>query len=336
MFRLFQSIFETGAAEQGRYPETLVKAAIERAIDGTDPRLRALPGCARKMRAAVIRAIDHVVNLVEQLPAPIEVSRNCYGDDRRLAVFFPSVERMQQVMSTGGVLGDFVQHGGGIATDRVIALLLMDKQERNVLGVEQQGDIVVHEVPQVTVGFANHRLLDPADAEDETRRLLKRRAYDHLLGIALGRIESAGKQRTGLEQQCKLLGRKLRALETGGWSFKATGKASDLPALEAQLEEIQQQLRDLGSDTGTLRFHLDTLNDVLGRAEEQLWATRTTLIVDRKGIKREQPSDTAAEVALDELHSATGQTAIMVLVSVPRGEIGTRGDLLKEAQRYLG
>jgi hypothetical protein len=166
--------------------------------------------------------------------------------------------------------------------------------------------------------------------------LLKRRAYDHLLGIALGRIESAGKERTGLEQQCKLLGRKLRALETGGWSFKATGKASDLPALEAQLEEIQQQLRDLGSDTGTLRFHLDTLNDVLGRAEEQLWATRTTLIVDRKGIKREQPSDTAAEVALDELHSATGQTAIMVLVSVPRGEIGTRGDLLKEAQRYLG
>jgi hypothetical protein len=338
MFELFRSFFEAGHSATGKYPESLVTFAIERAIDGTDPRLRALPGHARKLRSAVIHAIDHVISLVETLPPPVDVSQQGFGEDRRLSGYFPTADRMREVLSAGGVLGDFAQRTGGIGADRIVALMMMEKQERTVLGVEQKGEMVVYDVPQVTVGFVNHRLVDPASAEEETRRMLKRRAFDHLLSIALGRIETAGKERAGLEQQCKLLGRKLRTLEAGGWGFEAagSGKAADLPALEAQLEEIQKQLRELGSDTGTLKFHLDTLNDVLGHAEEQLWTTHPVLIIDRKGIKREQLSDDAVELKLDELNNADGRRAVTLMVSVPRGEIPTHSDLLANAQRYLG
>lgn len=337
MFELFKSFFETGRSAEGKYPESLVTFAIERAVDGTDPRLRALPGYARKLKGAVVHAIDHVIDLVEELPAAVDASRQSFGEDRRLLGYFPTVDRMQEVLSAGGVLGDFVQRTGGIGSDRIVALMMMEKQERTVLGVEQKGEMVVYDVPQVTVGFSNHRLVDPADAEAETRRLLKRRAFDHLLGIALGRIEAAGKERAGLEQQCKLLGRKLKTLQAGGWTFDPGGAAAaaDLPRLEAQLEGIQKQLRELGSDTGTLKFHLDTLNDVLGRAEEQLWVTHPSLIIDRKGIKCEQPSDDAIELTLDELNNADGRRAVALLVNVPRGEVRTRGALLSEAQRYL-
>lgn len=338
MFELFKSFFQAGRSPAAQYPESLVTFAIERAVDGTDPRVRALPGYTRKLKGAVVHAIDHVIALVEELPPPVDVGLHGFGEDRRLSGYFPTAERMQEVLGAGGVLGDFVQRTGGIGTDRIVALMMMEKQERTVLGVDQKGGMVVYDVPQVTVGFTNHRVVDPADAETETRRLLKRRAFDHLLGIALGRIEAAGKERAGLEQQCKLLGRKLRTLEAGGWTFEAggPGKAADLPKLEAQLEEIQKQLRELGSDTGTLKFHLDTLNDVLGRAEEQLWTTHPSLIIDRKGIKREQPSDDAIELKLDELNNADGRRAAALLLSVPRGEIRTRGALLSEAQRYLG
>jgi hypothetical protein len=54
------------------------------------------------------------------------------------------------------------------------------------------------------------------------------------------------------------------------------------------------------------------------------------------GIKRERATDTAPEIVLDELHSATGRTAIMLPVSIPPGELRPRSDLLAEAQRYLG
>lgn len=338
MFELFRSFFATGGPAAGKYPESLVTFAIERAVDGTDPRLRALPGYTRKLKGAVVHAIDHVIALVEGLPPAMDATRQSFGEDRRLAGYFPTADRLQEVLGAGGVLGDFVQRTGGIGSDRIVALMMMEKQERTVLGVEQQGDMVVYDVPQVTVGFSNHRLVDPADAEAETRRLLKRRAFDHLLGIALGRIEAAGKARAGLEQQCRLLGRKLRTLQAGGWTFDpaGAGQTADLPRLEAQLEDIQKQLRELGSDTGTLKFHLDTLNDVLGRAEEQLWTTHQSVIVDRKGVKREQPSDDAIELEFPELNNADGRRAVALLLSIPRGEVRRRSDRLADAQRYLG
>ena len=43
MLKLFQSFFG-GDESRGRYPESLVEAAIERTVDGTDSRLRLLPG----------------------------------------------------------------------------------------------------------------------------------------------------------------------------------------------------------------------------------------------------------------------------------------------------
>ena len=43
MLKLFQSIFGSNE-KRGQHPESLIEMAIERAVDGTYPRLRALPG----------------------------------------------------------------------------------------------------------------------------------------------------------------------------------------------------------------------------------------------------------------------------------------------------
>jgi len=77
------------------------------------------------------------------------------------------------------------------------------------------------------------------------------------------------------------------------------------------------------------------LSEVLSRAEQQLWATPITLILDRMNIKQDQARDNALEIGLEELHSASGRTAILLPVVVPRSELRPRTDLLVEAQRYL-
>lgn len=338
MFQLFQSIFGPSPPEQGRYPRQLVEAAIERALDATDPRLRFLSGYQKKLRPAVIHAIDQVMSLVDGLPPPVEVSRAVFWADSRLPAIFVSADHLQQVVSADRALADFLARPGGLAAERVVALLLMQKEERNVLGTEIQGEMVMREVPQVTVSFTGHRLLDPTAAEEETRRLLKRRAFDHLLALALGRIASAHAERVELEQQRTLLRHKLATLESGRWSFEpaGAGDTTNVAAIEAQLGEIAGQLRELGADAGTLRLHLDILIEVLGRAQEQLWSKRISLIVDRMGIKRKRATSTAAEIVLDELHSASGRTAIMLPVSIPPGELRPRSDIFAEAQRYLG
>ena len=70
MLRLFKSIFQKDDAP-GRYPDSLVREAIERAVDGTDPWLRGLSGYRRKLRPAVVAAIDHVIALVDGLQPPL-------------------------------------------------------------------------------------------------------------------------------------------------------------------------------------------------------------------------------------------------------------------------
>ena len=337
MLRLFQSIFGGAADVDGRYPERVVDAAIERALDGTDRRLRILPGYRKRLRPLVIHALDHVVRLVEGLPSPIELSRKGYGADPRLSACFASADHLREVVNADRALSDFLASTEAGVAERIIALLVTVKQERKVLGVALEGEILKRDVPQITVSFANHRVVDPATTYEETRRLLKRRAFDHLLGIALGRIAPARRERAGLEQQRALLRRKLMTLRSGRWGFdEARGKTViNVAEIEAQLAGIEEQLQGLGADAGVLQFHLDMLSEVLSRAEQQLWATPITLILDRMNIKRDQARDNALEIGLEELHSASGRTAILLPVVVPRSELRPRTDLLVEAQRYL-
>ena len=111
MLRLLQSIFASKEIKHG-YPESLVKGAIERAVDGTDPWLRTVSGYKNKLRPAVIRAIDHVIALVERLPPPIPVDLERRGDDPLLKAFFISLDEMRKIFGNDRNLAGFLTGSG--------------------------------------------------------------------------------------------------------------------------------------------------------------------------------------------------------------------------------
>src|SRR5574340_1004178 len=132
MLKLFQSIFRPGTDKLGTYPEDLIKLAIERAVDGTDRRLHALTGYKKALRPAVIHAIDHVVELVDSLPAPLELDRRNYGSDAELNAYFASVDHMNAMLSRDAEMRKWQKSPDSAAAERVYALLMMDLSERNV------------------------------------------------------------------------------------------------------------------------------------------------------------------------------------------------------------
>ena len=69
-FRLLQSIF-SGSSQPSKFDKDLMLRGIERVVDGTDPRLRAVSHYRRKLWGAVEHAIDFVVNFVNALPPAI-------------------------------------------------------------------------------------------------------------------------------------------------------------------------------------------------------------------------------------------------------------------------
>jgi len=334
MLKLFQSIFGTGV-QQGRHPESLVSAAIERAVDGTDSRLRALPGYKKQLHQSVMHAIDHVVALVDGIPAPTLAERSNYNTDLLLKALFASADRMQEVYGNDATLRDFLD-GPGKGAERVFALLLAERVEKNVLGLELAGDMLRRDVPQVTVSFRNLRLVEPTVSEADVRRLLKKRAFDHLLTLALTRIAEFKTTRTDLIRQRDLLGRKLNALKQGGWSFDAVeGNQPEPDTLVAELQEIETELSKLGTDAGALQGRLDMIADTLEHAGQQLWSEEFVFYLDNMNIQRDEKDTTAHRIALQELHNARGARLAMLLVSLNPGELPLRESAVSAARRYL-
>ena len=337
MLKLFQSIFGLdggGDESQGRYPEALIEMAIERAVDGTDPRLRALSGYRKRLRAPVIHAADHVIAMVDGMLAPLSASSANFSSDARLAALFASAEHMREVFASDSVLGKFRdQHPGD---EKVTALLVAERVEKNVLGMELDGELLKREVAQVAVNFRNQRLVDPDVSEAEMRRQLKRRAFDHLLSLALLRITEVKGERVDLNRQRDLLRRKLSALQHGGWGFDdAGGDRPDPAALQTELDDIEGQLAGLGVDDRVLSAHLNIVVELLMDAERQLWAEDIVLHLDRMNIQRDAQDSSAREIRFRELRNARGRHLVALLVVVDPSELPRRVDMITAAERYL-
>jgi hypothetical protein len=333
--KLFQSIFGRGET-RGRYPESLIEAATERAVDGTDSRLRLLPGYRKRLREPIIQAIDHVVALVDGLPACVPAGRNEHGAEPRLAAMFASADDMLDIFGRDTELADFLSSPDASSARRVTALLLAEKVERNILGMDLVGDHVRRDVQQVAVSFTAHRLLDPRGSEEETRRQLKRRAFDHLLSLALTRIAEVRVEREDLTRQRDLLRRKRTALERGGWGFDAPEAGhADPAALATELDAVTAQLDALGADQGVLEAHLEIVADLLGEAARQLWAEAITLYLDPMNIQRDEQNPSARRIVLQELHNARGRRVAMLPISFAPGNLPPREDFVAMAERYL-
>ena len=341
MLKLFQSIFRPGADKLGSYPEDLIERAIERAVDGTDRRLRALTGYKKRLRPAVIHAIDHVVGLVDNLPPPLELDGRNYGNDAELNAYFASVDHMNEMLSRDAEMRAWQKSPGSAAAERVFAMLNMELHERNVLGVALEGNELRHDVAQVTVSFSKHRMVDPTSVEDDTRRLLKRRAFDHLLTLALGGIAGAHGERGDLQHERDLLRSKLAALAAGHWGFgndtddEAAGEVPPDPReLEQRIKNIDAQLSSLS--TGLLQSHLDVLVEVLSTAQQNLHGESSTLSIDRQGVKQSQPGAQATPITLTTLRNSAGRSLVVRLTSIARADLPPPPDFLREAQRFLG
>lgn len=334
MLKLLQSFFG-GNETLGRYPESLVEMAIERAVDGTDSRLRHLPGYRKRLRGPVIQAIDHVVALVDGLPAPLAASRDDFNADPRLATLFVSATQMLEVLGRDRAMLEFLG-GQSAGAELLTALLLVERIEKNALGMELAGDQVRRDVAQLTVSFRNHRLVEVTDSEAETRRLLKRRAFDHLLSLALARIVEVREERADIARQRDVLRHKLATLERSGWSFEeGEGTPSEPASLQAELTDIETQLERLGSDAGVLNTHLELVAEQLAQADQLLQRDTFRMRLDSMNVQRDAQDASGRDIVLPGILNAHGRRSVLLLVSVTPGELPPRENLLATAHRYL-
>ncbi|MEZ5584989.1 MAG: hypothetical protein R3F37_21470 [Candidatus Competibacteraceae bacterium] len=204
VFRFMQSLFVGSPTTTGKYDEQLIQAAIERVVDGTDPRLRAVSNYQKKLRNAVEYAVDYVSSLVDSLPPAMEADKRCFTTDPRMRAFFVSPDHFLETLSySRSIRNHLLQHSSS-SPAFVYATLGMERIERTVLGMELQGEVIKRDVPRVAVNFSGHRIVFPAPSERAARWELKKRAFDHLIENVLQRLVAIRSRRQQLERQLTL------------------------------------------------------------------------------------------------------------------------------------
>ena len=134
MLKFISSLFSSEGERVGGLDKQIIDAAIERTVEGTDRRLRGFGDYKKRLRASVETAANHVVDFVDSLPEPVEISPRAYSSDARLRAFFASADRMREVFGGFTAVDDYLDNKRGLKPDRVYGLLMMQWQETRVLG----------------------------------------------------------------------------------------------------------------------------------------------------------------------------------------------------------
>ncbi len=284
MLKFLSKLFGSAKQPPATLDRTLIDAAVERTVDGTDRRLRALGDYRKRLRGPVERAVSHAISLVDDFPASAEISRRAFGTDFRVRALFSSVEHLHEVLGRLKSVREYLKENVAAPTDEIFGLLVMEREERTVFGTELEGESIRRDVMQVALNFFNHRFLAPASSEADSRWDLKKRAFDYLIERALEQLANDRRKRGELDRQRRLLRRKLELLRAGQWGLRAMISDQELPpditGLEAEIESIDTELGRFGAGGLSLERSLEWIAATMAAPEDWLAARPSSLHLD--------------------------------------------------------
>ncbi len=301
MFELIRKIFDVEYAETRGQKEALVSDAIEQVVEGTDPRLRMIHGYQRKLYHGVETALDYASDLVDRFSDPLDLRKSVFGTNPYMHAYFASAEEIPELLRNSQSFREFISYQNNKTLDECYAMLAMKQEEKRILGMELEDDIIKRDVSQIVINYSEHRLITPGVTSAITRQKLKERAFCHLIEASLERIVSLRYRKSELEVQRNLLRSKLTALRKNG-SFGLEGelKTANLIGTDTrkdfrELQEIEEKIKALVTHPVTLEDYLAEINSIMSHPENYLRSKRTTVKVDRMGIKLSGHADKQAE-----------------------------------------
>lgn len=327
------------ASDEGDLQQT--KELVERIVR-LGPQLRLARNYDARMAPAVRRATDHLRRLVADMPAAREASAAAWATDPYIHAFFATPDDVCPVFShSEAVRAFFYDHP---AADEAVAVLGMTVNERRILGVAQVGAMTRTDVAQTTVSFSDHQVRLCAGSEATLRQEIILRVVDQLALEALGKISEDTKRRDSLEHERALLKTRLRMLEQQGTGARAllgsdaSCSFAEVARLQAQIDENDQALANLGLKTEALERHLKMVCSVLSSPDSHFHVQKKSFLLDRMNVVVESGDTRPAhkmEFQLARVPASSNAMRAFSMVRFRRGDLLPARDMLAEARRLL-
>ena len=338
MFQPLNWLFATAPTPVGGVDAAAIPTAVERVIDGVDPRLRAVPHYQRTLRRPVERALHYIAESVQALPSAIPFDRTHSAVDPRLRALFLSPDHLLETLSASPEVRGYVDHAYGLPPTDIFVALRTERTERSILGMSLVDDRLLRDVPQTTVSFHNHRIAFPAETESETRRQVGARAFDYLIEVTRHRLAAIRARRMQLEQQQRLLQGHAKAAVLGRptwglWGSAAVAFVPENPGDGQKLLEIEDELGRLRADSATFAEQLDLVAHYLDAPGEHLRFERVSMALDPLNVKVPKRSRRSADlVTFNEMLIGPDRRITIELIRFPSGQLLAPTDPFDSAQ----
>jgi hypothetical protein len=308
-------------AERQRYVENLV----EKIVDDIDPRLRALGGYRKKLAPCVEHMLTYGQEICSHLPGPIEFSEASCRSNATVRASFANYREMVGVFSRCREVQDFFrQHP---AADHAFMVLGMKKTENRVFGMEQHGDIIRKDVPQVNVSFSDYRITHPSCDEESLRFNLRERALHECVAQTIKRLMQERNFSDEMQEHELKLKMQLGMLQNQHDGLMSlmnddTSIVTKISEVKEQLGKVGHHLDQLKQDIGTLDAFLDKVAELLDRPSELLQVSTITFSLDRLNRLLEEGSAKESDrISLAQVEFGDNEKRVGLLASFPRKEL---------------
>jgi hypothetical protein len=311
------------ALRRSRSEDTLDN--VEHVVDGTDSKIRLVPGYRKKLQDNIQSSLDYADEVVGRFPKAIEVSSRTFTTDPYVNAFFANVPDLQSVFSHSSEVQDYMEdiheNDSGCC-----ALLCMRRTEKTVLGIELSGDMLKKDVRQIAVSFTDHRIYSPAPSEPGTRNGLRHCLFQGLVTNALERIMKLRLASHRMQSRHQMLHsrlrhytQQLRSAEPG--SGTAAKLAHKIAETEREIAVVEENMMNTPALL-TPQVLLDQVADVFSKPEDFVKMKKVPLRLDKMGIKisdnSPQPDN---KLDLTEVIIGNELPRVVTLATFPRKEL---------------
>lgn len=306
---------------QATWDDPIIQLATNRVVQIADPVIRQAKCYRQVLAGPIANSMRYFQALLETIPGPIVLDRSRYYDDPTVKALFATPDELDEVLRCDKESNKLRQQG---VTGEVVALMTMRRQERTVFGHKREGEMIVRDVRQQAVSFADHGIVAPSANLGATRAGIVNRGLEALAMVAMERIATLRTNKAELQGKkeylqgvVKILGARSHRQEL--FASLTPHNREDACKVKLMLAEVELELETLRQQIGQPEQSLAHLEKVLRSPEVILTAQRQTIRLNWMGVRVDDaPGSEGNDITLTELSLEDDKRlAVLVTFTLP-------------------
>lgn len=273
---------------------------IDYFVDLIEPKLKQVKDYRKRLRKPLQICQAHCRAMVMEIPGPIKLKRNGYGNDPLIKAAFTKTELLEELLNSA----DQAQLSATLPGTARVALLTMTSREKTIFGRKQLGNLMVTDAAMRAVTFTDHAIVGLSSTVASSRKALEKYALDILAEAAARELSEVRTKIVDLNQRQE----RLRAMEkmfgtAAGGSMGCVfvpydpEKAKKQKKIEKLLAETEEEIASARNGSETPEDWLRIVEKFLSNPHDILNLRLITLRLNWKNVLTDDPSEKADTIS---------------------------------------